>query len=131
MKKWLLYGVGAIAIVVVALFALDYFADVPILRSVPVAQDAVCSKPVNVQGSSMEPAISEGERVVFDKCIDDVDALTVGTVVLVNDGGMRIGRIQEVQREGDRTMYVIGRDNRPEDDVFTVEAEKIVGVWEE
>src|SRR3989344_1409736 len=115
MPKILTYIGAGIFVVLALIFVADYFLNVPILRSLPLAGKVTCQFPTTVSGNSMEPAIGAGSRVTFNKCFENKENLSTGTVILYrNERGNSIARIKEKIPQQDQLIYKVSQDNRPE-----------------
>lgn len=120
-----------VAIVIVAFFGLliaDFVFNIPVLRSLPISQKVSCSYPITIKGDSMSPALKNGERVVFSRCIEDVSQIAPGTIVVFEERGTRIGRIISKESDENGIFYKITRDNAQ--DVFDVRPDRIKAVKE-
>lgn len=131
MSKILLYIGSAIFVILVLMFVVDYFLNIPILRFIPGVGQISCQLPTTVSGNSMEPAIKAGSRVTFNKCFENKENLEIGTVILYSgERGNTISRIKEKIPQQDRFIYKISQDNRP-DAVFEIRPERIIGILEQ
>lgn len=130
MSKVFLYIGGIIFIILALVFVADYFLNIPLLRSVPGVSKIACQLPVSVSGSSMEPAIKAGSRIIFNKCFKNREDLPTGTVVIFSgEGNSSIARIKERVPEQNRFIYKASKDNNP-DAVFEVRPDRIIGILE-
>lgn len=93
--------------------------------------DILCIYPIKVKGDSMGPAISDGEYIVFNKCLDDKSDISDGTVVLYQFGSrLLIGRIRGTQGEDDSLEYKISSDNE-KDNIYEIPSDDVMGVFYE
>lgn len=94
-------------------------------------KDALCSYPVEVRGTNMEPAIKANSKTSLNKCIEDKNALAAGTIVMYEIDGMRkLSRIRERLERADGLRYLVSQDARAQDTSEILPA-GIVGVYEQ
>lgn len=130
MSKILLYIGGIIFVILALVFIADYFLNIPLLRSVPGVSTIACQLPISVSGNSMEPTIKASSRITFNKCIENRDNLTTGTIVLYSgERGSSISRIKEKIPQQDKFIYKVSQDNR-QDAIFEVHPDSIIGILE-
>jgi len=118
-----------IAVIIVGFFGViiaDFVFNVPVLRSLPVSQKIGCSYPVVIKGDSMSPTLKNGERVVFNRCVEGVNLIAPGTIVVFEERGTRIGRIVSKESDENGIFYKITRDGAQ--DVFEVRPDLIKAV---
>ena len=134
MKKIMLIILFLVVAPVVGGFLFNRFfpgTEIPFLtnENSPI-KGIVCSYPVRVSGSSMEPILKENSLVIFDKCVSEMkENLATGTVILFSQGGqMRMRTIREKLEGESGIYYKASPETRPQDliDVFP---DNIVGVY--
>lgn len=74
----------------------------------------------------MSPTLKDGERVVFNRCVEDIDLIAPGTIVVFEEKGTRIGRIVSKESDDNGIFYKITRDNTQ--DIFDVRPDRIKAI---
>ena len=107
----------------------DYRFNVPIIRSLPGVNLAMCQRPVVVSGNAMSPTITNGDRITFNQCLDDeaLQSIGVGAVILYEQpGSQRIARVVARESDDSGVGYTVRQDNRPESS--QIRFDRIIGV---
>ena len=96
-------------------------------------QGARCVYPVRVAGKSMEPRVSEGTRLIFNKCVTDKkDKLEPGTIILYKrEGRTKISVVREkIEGSNGQVYYKTSREQNKEmtEDVFS---DDILAIYQE
>lgn len=131
MLKVFSYIGGGVFVILALVFVVDYFLNIPLMRSIPGVGKIACQFSTTVSGSSMEPTIKAGSRITFNKCFENKENLTTGTIVLYSgERGSTISRIKERIPNQDRFIYRVSQDNHP-DAVFEVKPDRIIGILEQ
>jgi hypothetical protein len=124
-----------IAGIVALVFAFDYFSPVKIssLVTSPSIGGGTCLKVTNIDTDEMEPMLSKGESVVFDRCIDAKrENLPNDTVILVNMGYFKKDEIKIIRRKVDSASgdyYRVSTLANPKE-TEDVQPENIIAIYE-
>lgn len=126
-KKIILIILSVVAAAVLALILLYFIVFNKPNQYIPSSLGEIgCIYTLSVQGDSMEPAISSGQIISMNKCVDDKDNLVAGQIVLyLSNGRNTIGRISEKVTLLEGISYKITRDNRPGEEITITPSEVI------
>ncbi len=90
-----------------------------------------CIVPVAVKGKSMEPLIEDGERALFNQCIDkDRNNLSEGTIVLFqSQGARRMAVIREKLETPEGVHYKVSPEQR-KSETLNLKADEVLGIYQ-
>ena len=93
--------------------------------------DILCVYPVKVQGSSMAPVFNNGDTINFNKCIEDKENISIGTIIIFDAGKVIIiGWVRESIDGPSGIYYKVSPEARV-DDIRDVYPDTIIGWYDE
>lgn len=127
MKASTVLTITAVVIVVISgLVIADFVFGIPILRSLPITKEISCSYPITIRGDSMTPALKNGEQVIFNRCLENVNQIAPRTIVVFEERGIRIGRVISRESDDNGLFYKIAREQDTE--IFEVRPDRIKAI---
>ena len=88
----------------------------------------LCSYPMVVRGSSMEPKIHKNSTIITDRCIEDKTQLTIGTTIVFDMKPVKkITVIRDIDLVGNNLRYIVSTMADP-DDLLRVSPDNIFAV---
>lgn len=123
-----------VVLFIVALIAFWRFAPTRMIEDVAnnlgPAKTALCQYPVKVSGEAMTPIFQHGQLVVFSKCVENRDNITLGAIILYErPGGMRIAVVRERRvLDTNGVIYRVSQEAR-RNEIDEVRSDRIIGIY--